>query len=290
LRVGGLCSNPSCARPTFGPLSSDSQKHQDLGVAAHINAASKNGPRYDASQDDSERHGINNGIWLCQHCAALIDKGDGGDFSAEKLKNWKAVSEKTALNRLHESSTSLKRRSVRTLVYINAPRLAHYADLNDEAPPPSDFLEGVPARGFIADKVASYSRSILDFDLQALDWIDTKKIIPDPTGLLIRFEGNFRTKNGPTSPYDRTERDLSDPYKSPHVYQKKSGFRLVLPYDPRFVTTSTASVELNNGTTRLGGFAQIKYLKDGDVIASPLYMGLTATEEGAALMDALLSR
>jgi len=41
-----LCSNPACQKPTSGPHS-DKEKALNLGVAAHITAASSGGPRYD---------------------------------------------------------------------------------------------------------------------------------------------------------------------------------------------------------------------------------------------------
>tara|TARA_B100000929_G_scaffold5347_1_gene4503 strand:+ start:517 stop:705 length:189 start_codon:yes stop_codon:yes gene_type:complete len=42
-RVGLLCSNPKCKKPTSGP-NSDQNKSTNIGVAAHITAASVGGP------------------------------------------------------------------------------------------------------------------------------------------------------------------------------------------------------------------------------------------------------
>ncbi len=53
-RVGTRCSKPDCRKPTTGEHS-DPQKFLNLGQAAHITAASKNGPRYDASLSTKER-------------------------------------------------------------------------------------------------------------------------------------------------------------------------------------------------------------------------------------------
>jgi hypothetical protein len=47
-RVGALCSNPDCGRPTLGPHS-DPGAWTNLGVAAHIVAASPGGPRADST-------------------------------------------------------------------------------------------------------------------------------------------------------------------------------------------------------------------------------------------------
>jgi hypothetical protein len=47
LRAGGHCSNPDCRVLTSGPQE-DPAKAVNLGVGAHIRAASPGGPRYDA--------------------------------------------------------------------------------------------------------------------------------------------------------------------------------------------------------------------------------------------------
>ena len=65
----------------------------NIGVAAHISAASLHGPRYDPNSNSTERSSIMNGIWLCQSCAKLIDS-DPTKYSKELLVNWKADAEK----------------------------------------------------------------------------------------------------------------------------------------------------------------------------------------------------
>ena len=67
-RVGNRCSNPGCRKLTSGPHTDD-EKSLNVGVAAHVTAASAGGPRYDASLTAEERKDIGNGIWLCQSCA-----------------------------------------------------------------------------------------------------------------------------------------------------------------------------------------------------------------------------
>jgi len=94
-RVNVRCSNPGCRRPTSGPRS-DAAKVVNIGVAAHITAASPGGPRYDASLSAEERGSIENGIWLCQNCAKLIDN-DANQFTVDVVRGWKAMSEARAL-------------------------------------------------------------------------------------------------------------------------------------------------------------------------------------------------
>lgn len=71
----------------------------NLGVGAHITAASPGGPRYDPSLSSQQRESAENGIWLCQNCAKLIDN-DSARYPAEALRQWKAKAESSALAEL----------------------------------------------------------------------------------------------------------------------------------------------------------------------------------------------
>ena len=90
-RVNFLCSNPDCPLGTIGPHS-DADKSVNKGVAAHISAAAPGGKRYDASMTSEQRSSIDNGIWLCQNCAKLIDS-DESRYTTELLRAWKLVAE-----------------------------------------------------------------------------------------------------------------------------------------------------------------------------------------------------
>jgi hypothetical protein len=94
-RVGFRCSNPSCRKPTSGPQSVPT-KAINIGVAAHITAASQGGPRYDRNLSSSKRKSIENGIWLCQSCAKLVDS-DPERYTVEVLLQWKRTAERMAL-------------------------------------------------------------------------------------------------------------------------------------------------------------------------------------------------
>ena len=93
-RVAHKCSNPRCRASTSGPQL-DEAGSVNLGVAAHITAASPNGPRFDSSLIPEERCGAENGIWLCQNCAKLIDS-DVKRFTARVLLDWKEQAESAA--------------------------------------------------------------------------------------------------------------------------------------------------------------------------------------------------
>ena len=97
-RVGYLCSNPECQAPTIGPRMGESGV-ANVGVAAHIKAASKGFARYDEHQTAVERGGFENGIWLCQTHSKLIDH-DAKTFTVEKLHEWKKDAEQRAFEQL----------------------------------------------------------------------------------------------------------------------------------------------------------------------------------------------
>jgi len=93
-RVGLLCSNPDCRAPTSGPQS-DPAKAVNIGVAAHITAASPGGARYDAGLSAEERASATNGIWACQNCGKRIDN-DEARYTVELLRAWKVLAESRA--------------------------------------------------------------------------------------------------------------------------------------------------------------------------------------------------
>jgi hypothetical protein len=101
-RVGYRCSNPQCRKQTTGPQE-DVAKAISIGVAAHITAASAGGPRFDSTMSPEKRKSGENGIWMCQNCAKLIDS-DEKRFTVDLLRKWKKLSEETALSELENQS------------------------------------------------------------------------------------------------------------------------------------------------------------------------------------------
>jgi hypothetical protein len=93
-RVGFVCSNPECRQATSGPQI-DPAGVVNIGVAAHISAASPGGVRYEADLSTEQRADSSNGIWLCQTCAKLIDN-DSSRFSRAIIEGWKRAAERAA--------------------------------------------------------------------------------------------------------------------------------------------------------------------------------------------------
>ncbi|MDE0333196.1 MAG: hypothetical protein OXL41_15185 [Nitrospinae bacterium] len=93
-RAGYRCSFPGCNRTTVGPAE-DPQKPLITGIAAHIYGAaiSGGGPRGTGGLSYDELKSPQNAIWLCGHCASLIDKNRGKEYPPETLHSYKALHE-----------------------------------------------------------------------------------------------------------------------------------------------------------------------------------------------------
>lgn len=54
----------------------NTEKKENIGEAAHIEAAAKGGPRFNPNQTDKDRSSLYNGIWLCSNCHTKIDSNE----------------------------------------------------------------------------------------------------------------------------------------------------------------------------------------------------------------------
>ena len=98
MRVGWLCSYPSCREPTVG-ATSDGDDEINVGVAGHISAAAPGGPRYDPEMTPDQRRSADNAIWLCQDHAKALDSNDP-EFTIVNLRRWKERAQKDSFHRV----------------------------------------------------------------------------------------------------------------------------------------------------------------------------------------------
>lgn len=112
------CSYPDCRAPTSGPDGDDGVTN--TGVAAHISAASPGGARYDEALSAQARTDINNGIWLCQTHAKLIDD-DELTYTIPVLRDWKETAEHMAA--LEARGFAVRRAAPFPSLESKAPRL-----------------------------------------------------------------------------------------------------------------------------------------------------------------------
>jgi len=105
-RASYICSNPDCRCLTVAASDVDEMKFIYNGIAAHVTAASKGGPRYDENKTPEQRSNISNGIFLCGNCSIAIDKNNGIDFSEQQLLDWKTEHENWIRENLNKSLTN----------------------------------------------------------------------------------------------------------------------------------------------------------------------------------------
>lgn len=110
-RVANRCSNPECGAVTSGPQV-DLAKAVNVGVAAHITAASSGGPRHDPSLKPEVRRHASNGIWLCQTCAKLVDN-DPLRYPAELLREWRDKAEEATHSEVGKTARPVPARRLR---------------------------------------------------------------------------------------------------------------------------------------------------------------------------------
>jgi hypothetical protein len=91
-RAAYRCSNPGCRALTVGPGPGAGDVVR-TGRASHIFAAAEKGPRGTGGLQFDERRQIENGIWLCANCDALVDATRGSAHPPALLRSWKDLHE-----------------------------------------------------------------------------------------------------------------------------------------------------------------------------------------------------
>jgi hypothetical protein len=104
-RAGYICGYPNCRRMTVAGSEDRKSGVTLTGVAAHITAAAKGGPRYDHDMEPEERSGEENGFWACQIHGKFIDDNPS-KCTVEELRRWKTQHEKWVFYRV-ESGKNL---------------------------------------------------------------------------------------------------------------------------------------------------------------------------------------
>src|SRR4051794_25575382 len=101
-RAGYTCSNPACRKQMIAGAEANPKGVTHLGHAAHITAAASGGPRYDSTLTPQQRADLDNAIYLCPTCAALIDKNGGQDYPVSVLQEWKRSHEQRVRDGLNQ--------------------------------------------------------------------------------------------------------------------------------------------------------------------------------------------
>lgn len=100
----GVCGHCSICGVCTTWVDESTEKKGNIGEAAHIEAASEGGPRYNPQQTEEQRSSFDNGIWLCSNCHTKIDSNPD-NYSVSELRAYKA---KAMMRAKKNISVSLK--------------------------------------------------------------------------------------------------------------------------------------------------------------------------------------
>lgn len=268
---GGKCAFPNCNNDIICEDSNDI-----LGIMAHIVGLQPDGPRGDKNYT-GDLNCYDNLILLCPYHHTLVDKMED-KYPTKKLIEMKNDHENWVKNRLAIGKPWTA--NISQFHYINIPRLSLLAALYQFEVNFSniDSKENLHSLGFELNKIMlKYKNLIEEMDIKSTSISDINNFTEDFIGITLSFNKNFRTKNVPRlddfneGKYKRTGDVLSDA----HVYCKTNNFKIILPIEPKWITTSTAFSEFKGGNTKFVGLSTIKQISidDKTVIATPLVLG-----------------
>ncbi len=101
---GNQCAAPDCTKPLIAR-----DRETIVSKICHIEAANKNGSRFNTDMVDDERRHFDNLILLCDECHSVIDNMDNeSKYPVDRLKEWKKNHESKQLNRLNSNTSLLK--------------------------------------------------------------------------------------------------------------------------------------------------------------------------------------
>ena len=87
-QAGHRCSAPWCGKTTSAASGSRSSGVSNTGEAAHIHGRTKLVARHDTAMSDEALAAPDNGLWLCEYDAKLIDN-DSRLYTVPLLRQWK---------------------------------------------------------------------------------------------------------------------------------------------------------------------------------------------------------
>lgn len=119
---GNQCAWPGCTKK----LIAEDEK-SIVSKICHIEAASKDGPKYNPKMDDDERRHFNNLILLCDEHHTIIDnKENEKKYPVELLKEWKRNHESKLLH------STLQKKPTLLSIAINAISNIDFNDENED--------------------------------------------------------------------------------------------------------------------------------------------------------------
>jgi hypothetical protein len=245
-----------------------------LGDDAHIVAASEDGPRGESDLDARDRASLKNVILLCKNCHAEVDQQPKQFPVASLLQMRKEHYEwvERCLGGVVENLPPFH-----YLTYINVPRADMYAAANSISLPQPQFgaAKSIRDLGIGSGRLmASYVSVLNHDDLYANEFSDDTALTDLQVGeYWYSPEAAFRSKKV----FNEYNVTVPQAWKRQEciIYRKFNGWRLVCMIDPRWVTTSTASVTLSSGIFKTIALVHIASIDIASkvALASPIFLG-----------------
>jgi len=178
-RAGGRCSFPGCDKLCW-IAGTEPNKVSSIGIAAHIKAASPDGPRYDLNQTTEQRKDITNGIFLCQNHAKMIDD-DEIKYPVEKLIEWKKKHENQILGEVSGKFV---------LPEINIKRgIGISVNANSEHTINSKFIGNKVEHNLEIKNSSDFEYKRIGFSIQFPELIEHQPFIDGPPGFQYKLSG-----------------------------------------------------------------------------------------------------
>lgn len=245
-----------------------------LGDVAHIHARRDGGPRANSSLPAGSRNHPDNLVLLCLEHHKIVD--DHPDlYPVEKLVAIKKEHELWVRKKLDSGVEWVS--DIYNFFYINVPRILmlaefHGVDIQDRNLVSITSLKDLGG-GFIA--LMQSIRPIIEATHPKVLKVADLSRTDDDIGRLVQFEQRFRTKNlGKV--LDKGFPGFKGDLKfDPHMYGDVGGYKLVMPFDPRWLTTATAAFHLSSGQGVFSGLCIVNSIDHSakTILCSPLVIG-----------------
>jgi hypothetical protein len=270
-RAAGMCSICKC-EVIDASLGHD--KASLIGQVAHIVAEQIDGPRGNSALTPEERNSQSNLLLLCPAHHKLVDDHPENyavttlEIIKDKHESWV----KNCLTRGKPWSFNIQ-----NLFYVNVPRLGMLAKFMGISIELSGYfqLPDLRSLGMQMLNFLSYFEQLLgQLHPKAIPLADLL-VNNSSIGCVCAFSGRFRTKNVGKALGPKWQGIKGNLDKDPYIYCDHATYKLVLPIDPRWITTSTAGVHLSSGQGNYSGLCLINSIDDEMKIiyASPLIIG-----------------
>ncbi len=272
---GGLCAFPDCNEELIIRKTNDI-----LGNICHIVAKNSNGPRGNNNISSDVLNSYPNLILLCPNHHSIVDSAPK-KYTVEILMEMKLSHERKIQGVLKNGQNWDI--NIDQFYYLNIPRIS-ILTINSGFYIENEWIgevEYLHDLGFKLTTVMSqYKEVIKELKLKALKLENLNLDNNNLEGMILEFNGSFRTKNVPRLDKLNEFKMTGDIKKDPIIYKKLNEYKIVLTIDPRWLLTSTSFVNFRNSWGTFAGVFMIKQVikKSKTIIGTPFFIGTPRNE------------